>query len=1635
MSEEAQRQLTGSLERWQSFLKTASRLYKYPYHEQVMIHAQRPDATACAEYDVWNNTMGRFVRRGSKGIALIDTRGDRDRLRYVFDVSDTGERAHSRNVNLWELREEHLPVVSAMLSSYYGTEASAPLNAQIEDLAESLAQEYWDNNKRDILDILEDSFLEEYDEFNVEVAFRHAAQVSISYSLLNRCGLDPNDYFEHEDFMSVFDFNTPDTAAALGTAVSNINQQVLREIGATIRNYEREKIAERSVTHGNELHESRRLSDSGHQTEQSGNEAHREVRTDEKAVSEGASPDPVEQADLEGAAVPASSGDRRDGTSEIGRDAAADGDAGRSERGVEEERPDGMGRADEQSESTGGGDHSERAGVQLTEAQNETMQESVAETEQPETETAVAVDDGWLPLGNEDSTPFVNEQTGQFEQMSLMDLFSTEMEQINHIDEAESMRTVPSAFSFTQAEIDDVLLVGSNTTHAREHIVDAFQKQKTTAEIAELLKHEFHGGYGIKGMHGDYAAWYAEDGIHLHKGRSARYESGSQVIPWESAAERIGELLEEGSFAANVELAEAEGLVRSETALSLLYLYHDLSEDARNQGYLSCLDDLPAGYPDAQTALDEHLTDKEFLSELRGEYAMFYGAYAEDRGLLRFHYHKPDELWKKLSEVDLERREYTSSFSEMPEHTAFITDDEIDAALAGGSSVEGGKGRIYDYFTANHSIKEKAEFLKNEYGTGGHSHAVSGSDHSGEDHSAKGMKLQKAGCADVELNWTRVAERITALIRKDRYLTPEQKEQLARRQQEAELSKYDLGYGAMGNGLTVWNRKEQEHGDYKTIAHIDADRSVTFYDDNLPDAIRERIQEVARTAELTVSATQGTPVFHEQAEDAPVQDVEHKAEVEHTAPTADRPVTSEEIQQALIRWNGSFESKSAVQDYMTVHGRERGTAQWLKEAYGGGDSFSVVTDHGSLELPWSRVQRNLWILVNEGRFFTEADRMLAQAEQVAAQSEVAPYERFSVIETEEGYGIWDDIHDELYVDEDGVTADFDSEWVAEDYLKELREKVTQKEADEWEYVERSKFEAQSEEINAKPADAGTVSAEPETISETESVSQIQSDDKLLGVELTMDGRRFVVDEIHDNTASLRDITFQNGAGFPIFRNESIDRVRSILYPEQTIVPSVNLEATVTTAQLELLRPQLDEAGIDYLVVSSGFNSRTISFSSAHYQTVQDMLDALPDEPVRYTVEPTSDAFDDPFIIRDNTVQFGQDGQYYREDGYYHTFQTETEAQEYANRLNGEWSRQMGVTTETEAVYPSEHTGLPYDIVVERIRTEPEHTPPAQNFHITDEHLGEGGAKAKFRMNMDAIHLLKQLEADGRQATPEEQQILSQYVGWGGLADAFNPDKTNWCDEYAELKNPLTPEEYEAARSSTLNAHYTSPTVIRAMYEALDRMGFETGNILEPSMGVGNFFGCLPEKMQNSRLYGVELDSITGRIAEQLYPKADITVAGFETTDRRDFYDVAIGNVPFGQYQVNDRAYNKLGFSIHDYFFAKTLDQVRPGGVIAFVTSRYTMDKQSTEVRKYIAQRAELLGAIRLPNNAFKANAGTEVVSDIIFLQKRDRPIEIEPDWVHLGQNEDGFAINSYFVDDLGTPVLRKHAVRQTGLHS
>ena len=1417
MADQAQRQLTGSLERWQSFLTTASRLYKYPYNEQVMIHAQRPDATACAEYDVWNDTMKRYIRRGSKGIALIDTSGYRDRLRYVFDVSDTGTRPNSRNLNLWELRDEHMNAVTAMLERNYGVSADDNIRNQLETIATQLAVEYWNDNKRDILNILDDSFLEEYDEFNIGVAFRNAAEVSITYSLFSRCGLEPDDYFEHEDFMSVFDFNTPATACALGTAVSSINQQLLREIGATIRNYERERIAERSNENGTDLHTERRLSDPGHQVDGTGSETHREVRTDAQTVSERTPSDSLESTDSDGAAVSASERDRRNGAPETGRNDAADGTAGGRDRGTETQRPDDLGRNDEQPESTGGGNLDDGVSVQLSESET---------TLQQNTEPEIAT----------------------FQQLTLDMLFPTEQEQISRIDEADRTQEVQSAFSVSQAEVDDILCFGSNTDHARQHIADAFMKQKTVADIAVLLQREFHGGYGIKGEHGDYAAWSDANGIHIRKGRDARFHADAQVISWEDAAKRIGELLKEGSFASNVEIAEADRQVRSELAQSLLYLYHDRSEAGVEAGYLSCLENLPVGYPAATEALADMMTDPDFQKTLQTEFARFALDYGEDTSSLRFHYHKINLLWSGVNDLSRDRLEYTSDLTEMPGVQSFITEDEINQALAGGSSFEGGRSRIYGYFMEDHTPKEQAEFLKKEYGTGGRSHALSGASHSSADHDAKGIKFTKAECVNVEMNWSKVAARISTLIQRDRYFTPEEK------------AKY------------------------------------------------------------------------EQLHQAQVDAVEPEPPKEVLPAPESRPVSAEEINEALIRWNGNSESKVRVQDYMAVHARERGTAQWLKDEFGGADSFSVVTDHGTTDVPWVKVQRQLGMLVADDRFLTEVDRLLLQSEQVEVLSNA---EQPSNGET--------------------VTENTSESMPADDVP------------------------------SAHVADT-----------EQESISHNESKDDLLGVELTIDGRRFVVDEIHGEEASLRDITFQDSVGFPVFRNMNVDEVREWLNPTHVEVTHVNLEAELTEAELELLRPQLDAAGIDYLVVNSGYNSRTISFSSEQYREVQAMLDALPDnlEPAQTdtTIYPGEEN-GLPYDIVLEPLPSSREQEVPSEE--------ELAGNPISVQLNGEWHTFPNQRAAEEAMFDE------YKRQTHR---------NAENYHIKDDALGVGGAKTKYQANIAAIKLLKYLEESGLQASTEQQEVLSKYVGWGGIADAFDPDKENWTAEYAELKDLLTPEEYEAARASTLNAHYTSPVVIHAMYEALERMGFQNGNILEPAMGVGNFFGCLPDGMKDSRLYGVELDSITGRIAKQLYPKANITVAGYETTDRRDFYDIAIGNVPFGQYQVNDRAYNKLGYSIHDYFFAKTLDQVRPGGVIAFVTSRYTMDKQSPEVRKYIAQRADFLGAIRLPNNAFKANAGTDVVSDIIFLQRRDRPIEIEPDWVHLSQNEDGFSINSYFVE-------------------
>ena len=1187
--------ITHSHHEWTDFLKTAARLYKYPYHEQLMIYAQRPDATACAEYDLWNSQMRRYVRRGSKGIALVDTTGNQPKLRYVFDVADTGKRENSVEFAPWSITEENMQAAVVALENGYNVPVREGLTRQLRAISNLLCHTYWSDHQQEILDIVDDSYLDGYDEFNVGAAFRKAASVSLEYVLLSRCGLNPDQRFQHEDFLPIFDWNTPEAVAVLGSAVSDMSEEVLRTIEISVRNHERSHEYER-----NHLSAERGLSDAKPDDRPNG-ALDQPVRQDAPGIPAGEPSNVVQFPDHNRQAVPAPAGDRGYGQQPSGADDARDDENRRSDGEPQSQRSDEVGRPDEQLESASGGDHPNGADLQLDELMAD--------------------------------APPLDVQ---------LSFFPTEEAQIAQIDRAESQTPSALVFAaprFSQEETDRVLIGGTNERAGRFHILTEYQKGQSTAEIAAMLPQVFAGGKGFETDRGKICARYAEDGINLTRGNSARYTVSAQVIPWGTAAERIGELLEQGKFATYEELALAPSLERKELAQALWYLRQDLDEKGAN--YLTTIGEhYNNGFPDGTSEISELLENAESRRALTEEVRTFIKAYEQDRFLLRFHFHNPQTLLQRMKELELPRRDYESTIAELPQKVGFITQDEIDRALTERYRYSGGNLKAYAYFQESHTQQEKAAFLKELYGTGGCSHALSGATGSWLDYDSKGMRFRKADCADVSLSWTAVAKRIDDLMAHGRYLTQADLDSAGRQEDEA------------------------------------------------------------------------TPVASE------------------TQPDSDDDMS---------------------------------------------EFFAI--------------------------------------DKQAVREELA----------ERG------IVDGMLADPDKLTQDPFIQQVEADAKTMQRETDIEIETDQPEAAEPSVF--------------------PFAVGDT------------LYLE---DGNPFVIEEVGLSTIRLRE-------------------------PEQ-IYPILRTESRESMARLLARYPQPERASV------------------------------------------------------------------------------------------------------------------------------PAIQPAAENFHITDEHLGEGGAKAKYTANIAAIRTLQTIEAENRSATPEEQEILSHYVGWGGIPQAFDLENPSWAREYNELKGLLFESEYVSARSSTLNAHYTSPTVIRAIYDAVERMGFTTGNILEPACGVGNFFGLLPESMRGSNLYGVELDSVTGRIARQLYPQANITIAGFETTDRRDFYDLAIGNVPFGNYKVPDKPYDKLNFNIHDYFFAKALDQMRPGGVIAFITSKGTMDKQSPEVRKYLAQRAELLGAVRLPNNAFKANAGTEVTTDILFLQKRDRAISIEPDWVYLAETEDGIPVNSYFAE-------------------
>ena len=1253
MAEQVSTQLVGSWKEWTAFLTTAARLYKYPFHEQMMIYAQRPDATACAEYDLWNEKMGRYVRRGSKGIALVDDSGDRPRLRYVFDISDTGTRPNSRTPWLWQLEEQHKGPVSAMLERSYGV-AGDDLAQQLTDVAGKLASEYWDEHQQDFRYIVDGSFLEEYDDFNIEVQFKAAATVSIAYALMSRCGLEPEQYFGHEDFMPIFDFNTPATVGALGTAVSQVNQQVLRQIGVTIQNYEREQLAERSVTHGEQpdLHEERRLPDSRLEVDRAAAEAPGQVRQAAESLPEGTPAPDLQSAADDREAVPAPLGDRRDGEQTPRTDDAPVGGVGGRDGGAESPRSDALGGSDEHLQGTGRGDS-----------------------------------DG-----------------GAYQQLTL-NLFLSEAEQIQKIDEAESVKT-SSAFSFAQEQ---------SQPEAADH--EAAEAKPTLRELHEKYK----------------------------------------PIVLEA-----------------------------------------VTQDSRYRN--AC------GHSDHESAV------------------------IEGRSAIR------------------------------------------RAVLASGN-------------------KE----LLNLY-----SH------------------------------------------------TPEFRQRLH----------------------------------------------------------REVIDETY-------------PKLHELL----------------------RPLSDADIDAAIQNWNGKIESKHAVVRYMKDHAREKDAAAWLAREFDGGDGktpFAVRPESpNGTALPWPKVQRRIAQLIREDRFYTEAEQdRFDNIDPIAIREALAQrgIVNGQVVDPEKLDS--DPFIQQVMRDVEAIAAGEQAEARPEPSVPDLSGQPITREGDTITIG------------NGEPTheiDITVTDEEYETI--RQAIPEENGYDPAalvyhVGDTVYLDNQEYRITELREDTVQL----LPTGMSYPIYRAESRERFEQLLRADtrnEALTEFLPINPDTADQDLrDVLAHGLigvpDKAELSALLHSGQSNSEIAQWLSRAYPGIVETMELETGDTADYRTMTEGIELEvlDADEKRLAMLFFRWDevapllrGMYARQlDGFgqdqpepvVESAATVEEPAEAAKPIEGPAAEAPAFHSEPVAVYPGDKNHLPYDVVVERLHVDrPEPTPPspaAGNFHITDDHLGEGGPKEKFWRNIKAIATLKQIERENRHATPEEQHLLSQYVGWGGLPDAFDPEKPAWAAEYSELKELLTPEEYAAARASTLNAHYTSPTVIKAIYEAVGRMGFQTGNILEPSCGVGNFFGMLPESMAGSKLYGVELDSISGRIAQQLYPKADITVAGFETTDRRDFYDLAVGNVPFGQYQVNDKAYNKLHFNIHNYFFAKALDQVRPGGVVAFVTSRYTMDAKDSTVRRYLAQRAELLGAIRLPNDAFKKNAGTEVVSDIIFLQKRDRPLDIAPDWTQTGQIEDGFTINQYFLD-------------------
>ena len=1712
--QEAQRSVTAP-GAWQRFLVSACRNYRLPFDEQLLVHAQRPDATAVLEIERWNKRFGRWVNRGANGIAVFDSRHtDRPRLKYYFDISDTHEGNFPQPVPLWAVRPEYEPEIIETLENSFGElEHKEDLGAALLSAAKNAVEDNIQDYLSELKTITEGSFLEELDDLNLEVLYRKALENSIGYMLMVRCGLDPAGAFEDEDFRDVLNFNTPETLNALGVATGDISQMCLSEISRTVLALQRQPQKENRTFAGqpqiqyavteqrnqpsersfenerDHIHEAGRLQPAQPSAPAGGAGSPWEIRIASEEVSERTPQDRLHQPADQRATLQPPVGDRADGPLQAGADGDTDGQSRGRDGGTERARPDEVGGADEQPSERSGGDHTERADLQLiSEADSPELPAFLDERQimaviankddglkykkqqielffsvHPDTQeradylktayqdryTEIMADGqrlGYKPQEDgllmwEGSYPsrtkeavfswgLVAEWTAQlinkkeyFIQTDIPRLPTQEGQQMSLFDFGAFNQPQPeggnqiSLFSHAlpQQVIDEALCIGSNHENSRLIVCAYFKKDKPD-NARFLAEHYGENGAGFYLDGRKYAVWYNAEGIRIAEGESAQGSSAT-LIPWEQAAARIRELLELGRYMPQSELDLVDDYERRELAAQLWYLRQDFEQVTADVGFLPTVNSIyntHKGFPDESAAIQELLRQPEALQTLRDELKSFVKVYELDRELLRFQFHRPQKLLEQLTDLQREPLHFTAAESYDPQRRLYISMDEIDSLLRGGKRSTDYRLAVYSFYRNHTDRREREDFLK-------HYHGEYSGYHGGNDNvtyqSGKGVHFSHGSItepyAKVELKWNAVEKRVSAMIGQGRFLSEEdraampqyEKHQLARNirtffenvpqeqphpypfgfdywdavkliePQFDDLARveeiyqmmvpvweatpqddrmyewrktgfenltafrqgtftlfaehkepaapamppskaYDLGYGYLGNGLTVWNRLEEEHGDYKTVAHIAPDRTVQFYDEEMPQTVRDQIQRIADTSEMTISATQDAPVFA-------------------VPPKVQEPPKKEEAADPY--------SKLAAQVLHFI-----GEFDGSRLGYGDTDAQAVETIAGQLHDPARRgeIRRLLQ------SFLDHAD----PEEEIAAaitlcMEEIEGLPPALTPEQAQREEIAGYLEEAGFVASEELIADGIAEYQAHGGEGSSREIAG--------FIER--------ELLAEEPAAETIPSGHED--KYRLLSRLKADcDYFLGAGKRAEKHlwsgyvRTHLDKMRKLYASLPEKP-------EWLAPEDIGRYDRLMSPPYQVVVYHNEEKGFVDKQRYQTLAEAEQAAQKYVDgVMEGESDFAYEGAAVYDIHENRWLCVFRNFPNQYAIEQAAQALS-------------------------------SEEQAELQPLKERFLPQLPKRPHRERItFTPLHPEIPRE--------------QRHDFHITDDALGHGTPGEKYAANAAAIRTLKQIEAEERLATPEEQEILSRYVGWGGLADCFEETSPH----YQELKSLLDEDDYAAARASSLTAFYTPPVVIRGIYKALSQMGFQQGNILEPSCGTGNFLGLLPADMAGCKAYGVELDSISGRIAQQLYQNASISVNGFEKVQMPDsFFDAAVGNVPFGDFKVVDKRYDKHHWLIHDYFFGKALDKVRPGGVIAFITSKGTMDKENPAVRKYLAQRADLIGAIRLPDNTFKQNAGTEVTSDILFLQKRGHITDLEPDWVHLDTDENGIRMNRYFV--------------------